>query len=552
MIADLLPLQRPRWWAIGAGVLTTALVILLQLHHGFYASDLGGDPDEPAHAVTSLMVRDYLTTGLGQNPLQFANDYYARFPKVALGHYPPMYYLIAGVWLLPFRSIAALGLLQALQIGLLAATTAWLLRRHLPAWASALIALAWSLTPFVLKQSVLVMSDLQLALLCLWSALAWSRFLETRTLGWSLAFGGLAAAAILTKASAWSLALLPGLSLLFTQRWSLLKSWRLWAAMVPVLVLALPWQLWSSKITARGMTGMSPPQHLQAAIPFYAETLPRVLGWAIASVLVISLLHHLTTVVRRRAMSADAAVLWSLLIATMVIVLVVPAGLTSRYLMPLFFPALIIAVIELLGFSAWFASRLHRPAPLMSLASLGIVAMLTCLTLPASYDKQVTGFSTAINHILAHSPTNGDVRLLVESDARGEGALVAAAAFQLTHPTRPIAVLRASKELASQDWMGRGYTLRVGTAADTLRLLDQRHVDWVVLDTSLPDSLVTPDHLMLEQALRSENSGWLHQADQPVERASGHTGSLQLYHRQPIAPPLQLSQHEQPTPATTH
>lgn len=549
MIADLTHPQRPIWWVICTAVVTASLVLLMQAQHGFYASDLGGDPDEPAHAVTSLMVRDYLTDGLGQNPLRFANDYYARFPKVALGHYPPMYYLVAGIWLLPFRNIAALGLLQALQIGLLAATTLWLLRRCLPMWASALVALAWSLTPFVLKLSLLVMSDLQLALLCLWSAMAWERFLETRKLAWSLAFGGLAAAAILTKASAWSLALLPGLSLLFTHRWSLVKSWRLWIACMPVVVLALPWQLWSSKITARGMTGMTPPQHFQAAVPFYAETLPRVLGWPIALVLVIAVLYHMCTIVRRKAMASDTAVLWSLLIATLVIVLAIPAGLTSRYLMPLFFPALFLAVVELQTFASWFAKRLQRSPTTMHDAVLVVVGSLTFLMLPVRYDKQVTGFASALNLILTQSANDREVRILAESDARGEGALIAAAAFHPINDSRPITMLRASKELASQDWMGRGYTLRANTRSDALRLLNERHVDWVLLDTSVPESSQTPDQRLLTEALGSANSGWHRHGDQPVVRALGNTGNLQLYQRHPTAPPMHLSQHDQPTPA---
>jgi len=50
------------------------------------------------------------------------------------------------------------------------------------------------------------------------------------------------------------------------------------AAVVPVALLALPWQLWSSRITERGMTGMTPWQHWQEAVPFYAERCPASLA----------------------------------------------------------------------------------------------------------------------------------------------------------------------------------------------------------------------------------------------------------------------------------
>lgn len=552
MNAETLHHNRPWFWVISTGIVTAALVLLLQVQHGFYASDLGGDPDEPAHAVTSLMVRDYLATSLGENPLTFANAYYARFPKIALGHYPPMYYLIAGVWLLPFRNVASLGVLQALQIGLLAATTVWLLRHRLPLWAGALIALAWSLTPFVLKLSVLVMSDLQLALLCLWSAMAWARFLDTPKLGWSLAFGCLAAAAILTKASAWSLALLPGLSLVFTQRWALLRSWRLWAATLPVLVFALPWQLWSSKITARGMTGMTPTQHVTAAVPFYAEALPRALGWSIITIIAVALLHRLIVVMRRQAITSDAAVLWSLMIATMVIVLTIPAGLTSRYLMPLFFPTLIVTIIELHGLATSLAHKYRQSPMTLQLALLVVVSSLTIAGMPGRYDKQVVGFGSALTHIVTHNGAGQAVRLLTDSDARGEGALVVAAAFHAGSGDQHLAVLRASKELASQDWMGRDYKLRANTPAETLHLLDQRNVNWVILDMSLPRESRTLDHAVLQEAMHVANSGWVQQPDQPVTRALGHTGVLELFHRQWDVPSSQFSQHVQPTSVSLH
>ncbi len=523
-------------WALSTGIIATVMALLLQSHHGFYRSDLGADPDEPAHAVTSLMVRDYLADGIGQNPLTFAKDYYARYPKVALGHYPPMYYLVAGVWLLPWRSIAALGVLQAMQLGLLATTTMWMLRRKLPGWIAASITLASCAMPFITKLSVMVMSDLQLALLCLWSALAWQRFMETRRPLWSLAFGLLAAAAILTKGSAWSLALLPGLSILFTRDWRLLSDWRTWIATAPVALFALPWQLWSSKITAHGMTGMTPSQHFSAAVPFYAETLPNVLGPVIVALMTVALLIHLVRWCYGRRMDTGTAVLWALVIATMIIVLAIPAGLTSRYLMPLFFPVLILLVGEMQKGLRWAeASRITH------IVSKGAVATATLFTLPSTYDKEVVGFSQAITAIIKQSANDGDLRLLAESDARGEGALVAAAAFTPADGSRRISVLRGSKELADQDWMGRDYKLRATTEASTLHVLAEQKVDWVMFDDSVPPGQSTQAHALLAQALQSPGSGWEVARSELVHRMPGASGYLKLYHRSNTAASAQLS-----------
>lgn len=523
---------RARWFVIAsAGLLAMLLTLFLQQRQGFYTSDLGSDPDEPAHAVTSLMVRDYLAEALGQNPLRYAEAYYARFPKVALGHYPPLYYLVAGVWLLPVRSCAALGVLQALQVGLLAATTVGLMRNRLPMALATIAVVAWSVMPYLQKLSLIVMSDLQVALLCLWSALAWHQYLKTEKLKWSLAFGFLAAAAILTKGSAWSLALLPGLSLLLTLNWRPLLKLQTWAAVVPVAVLALPWQLWSSRITARGMNGLSPNQHFQEAVPFYAEALPRSLGLPVFVILICALTWALIEWLKGRRMDTLKAVLCSLLLATLVIVLLIPAGLTSRYLMPLFFPALALAVLETTTFTRWAADRFKLSTQLLQPAMLGLLAVVTGFTQPALYQKNVTGFDQAFESIVARSQGDSDLRMLAVTDARGEGALVAAAAFHAPTATQRIAMLRGSKELSDQDWMGRGFTLRAHSADEVLALLLKREVDWVVLENTLPQEQQTPVHQLVPAALAKPDSGWILQTPLPVRRSSEDSGLLQLYQR---------------------
>ncbi len=512
--------------SLSAGMVAMVLTALLQWQHGFYTSDLGADPDEPAHAVTSVMVRDYLAEHLGENPIKFAQDYYTRFPKVALGHYPPLYYLVAGVWLLPSRSLAALGLLQAFQLGLLVATSAWVLGRRLPRWLAAAVPLAWSLMPYVQKLAVMVMSDFQVALFCLWSAVAWWRFMETKRLGWSLAFGFLAAAAILTKGSAWSLALVPGLSILAMKDWRLLWNWRLWLAPLPVAALAIPWQLWSSRITERGMTGSTPSQHFAQAVPFYAETLPRVIGSAVAVAVAFALVFVGLRWLRGRRLGLDTAVLWALVLGTLAVVLIIPAGLTSRYLLPLFFPVLIIVVLEIY----------QLPNARAQMAILILLALCTGLTLPAAYQKNVSGFGLALWKMEAQSPQDPDLRMLAISDARGEGAFVAAAAFDDAADRKRATVLRGSKELSEQDWMGRGFVAKAATPAAVLDLLNRRQIDWVALDLSAPADYSASVHTLLAQTLAQPDSGWLRLASQPVTRDLGQGGTVELYTRKiPLA-----------------
>jgi hypothetical protein len=62
------------------------LVVALQAAGGAYASGFGGYPDEPAHVVTSLMMRDFIVGLDFCHPLQFVQQYFLHYPKVAIGH----------------------------------------------------------------------------------------------------------------------------------------------------------------------------------------------------------------------------------------------------------------------------------------------------------------------------------------------------------------------------------------------------------------------------------------------------------------------------------
>src|SRR5687768_1057590 len=76
-------------YLIAVFALLLAEVLLLQWLGGAYASGFGGHPDEAAHYVSSLMVRDFLPQAASGHPMQFAQSYYLHYPKVAIGNWPP-------------------------------------------------------------------------------------------------------------------------------------------------------------------------------------------------------------------------------------------------------------------------------------------------------------------------------------------------------------------------------------------------------------------------------------------------------------------------------
>jgi hypothetical protein len=476
----------PGWFA---GVLFSLLFLTslgFQIHSGAWRSDFGGHADEAAHVVTSLMVRDYLAGGFLEtpHPKRYAEEYYERFPKVALGHYPPGFYLVASAGLLPFRSGEALLVLM----NLIAAGTGllvWSLGRRLldHDGQAALIAFLYVVLPQTRTYTAIIMADLLLVFLGLLAALSFHSFLRSGSARDALFFGLAAAGAILTKGSGIGLALLPPVALLLSGKGKWFLSPRLWLAPVPVLVLALPWMLFSMGITQEGMQASDPLEWFKAAVPFYGSGAVREVGWgAVAALFAAAGFGGFRIARRRQFLKEEEAVLWALLVCGIVIPLAVPAGLDHRYLMP------VIPSILLLGVSV--VRRLAgQKGTLAGTLAIGVFALVVFGETLRPVQKLYTGASAVVQRILEDvgqegkgGPTPG---LLVVSNATGEGALIAAAA--LAAPDS-LVVERGSKRLSTSDWMGRGYRQAFATPQELEGILSARGIDYLVCDPPPADT----------------------------------------------------------------
>ncbi|WP_395747340.1 ArnT family glycosyltransferase [Prosthecobacter sp.] len=533
-----------RWtWAVFAACLLLSVIHLTT--SGALDSDLAGDPDEAAHAVTALMLRDYFAGGWLQPPMRFATAYYADFPKVALGHYPPGWYLLGGLWLLPWVSIKSLLILQAVYLAALGALLCRLASKFTSLPAAAVAGLLVAAMPLTLKQSQFVMSDLLLACLCLLSVFAWACYLHEPTVRRALSFGFIATAAILTKGSALGLCAVPIVATILTRRWALLARVSWWLSALPVALSAGPWMLYSSRITAEGMSHQSLGAFLQEAAAFYATALPEVLGWLFALLALAGLGGLLQLSGRNSRHAGLAAALWGLLVGMAAIMLLVPAGTTTRYLLPLL-PALLLAAVLTADRMCATLSTLRWPVFLLLVAGgFACVAQWP--------EKHVSGFSAAVMRVgIPHpQPDARSESWLVVSDPRGEGAIIAAAAFACGQRSpSPLRVCRGSKELASSDWLGRGYQPAFSTAPELLRHLDTLRVSHVFLDLSVPEEKRLPHDRLLHAALQSAGPLWRLDFQQPVSRIHGETGLLWVYAR--TQPPPAAPAQRGPASAALH
>lgn len=506
-------------------IASLALNIYFVQTQGGWRSDLGGDPDEAAHAVTSLMLHDYMAGGWGTPPMVFARDFYQAFPKVALGHYPPGYYLLAGIWLMPASSIHALLVLQAVLAAVLSALVYRMASRLVGLSASIVTAALLSLLPVCLQNVHLIMSDLLVLILCLAAALLWRDYLSRPTLARALGFGMLAAAAVLTKGSAMGICLIPPSTTVITRRWHLLKKPSWWLCGLPVAFLAGPWMLYSAPITAEGMLHIPLADFLPQALRYYAGMLPLILGWPLALLCIGGLARLLLLAAHRHSPlhTPSAAVLCGMVAGAAAIILAIPAGLTERYLLPML-PALLIGAAALVTWIGRSLPALRWPA-LLALASCALL-------LPPWPKKEVTGFSAAVRHTGVPRPGQQTEAWLAVSDPRGEGAIIAAAAFDCQERAPSLLrIYRGTKELSTSDWMGRGYVLAFQEDSQLLDHLDKLQVKRVFLDLSVPASKRLQHELQIEKVLGASDGRWSLDFEQPVTRSPGIHGKLLIYKR---------------------
>ena len=337
----------PWKWALGAFYVALQIVVLFQYLGGAYSSELGGHPDEPAHYVTGLMIRDYLASGFHSGPMTYAKDYYDHYPKVALGNWPPVFYLIQSAWTLPFTpSHASVLRLMAVLTALLAALLFLALKREFGPMKAAFGATLLLALPLIQQHAGMVMTEIPVALLSLLATLCFARFLEREEALDSVLFGLFAALAILTKGSGLMLALVPPLALLFSRKFHLLKKLSFWYPVPIVLVLCGPWT-WKFREEARAGWMEDNPSwsFTQQALLYYPKKLVLAVGVVMAIIAVIGLATKLFP----RAKGHPPSALWSaagaLLFGVLFMHLLVPCGLEPRHLVPAL-PALVMSKLR--------------------------------------------------------------------------------------------------------------------------------------------------------------------------------------------------------------
>jgi hypothetical protein len=458
------------------------LVLAMQVYSGAYLVEPGSYSDDVAHLMNGMVLRDYLTSALGHDPMAFAQGYYASYPKIAPLMWPPLFHVALGLFLLPGWPAGAGSLVF---VALIAGWLGWRLytvaRTVSPGMGLWLVPLLVLTTPLVASLFSVVMLDIAIAALSLEACHWLARYWRSGATRHAALFGLFVAFACLTKGNGVALVLAPAAFIAITGRFDMLRRPGLyWAALI-VVTLAGPLLLISARNDAAiGDFGFISVAEMFRRVVFYSTHLWRQLGPAVLAFAVVGVIATL----RRRRDKDTAAVLAAALLAVLMasatfhILMPVKAAVT-RYLTVAIGP---IVVFALLG--AWEAARRAYPVYWRTSAFGLLAALIVVATLaarPAVRIVKPLGYRSVVAAMAAAGELPGR-RVLIVGDEIGEGAFVAEAA--ISRLSTPPTIVRGSKFLASDTWNGHNFRMTYSSPDELYKDLHAYGIEYVVVDQS--------------------------------------------------------------------
>ncbi len=448
------------------------------------------------------MVRQYALALLDfqlPNPMRFAEAYYTHYPKLGIGQWPPVFYLIEGGWTLLFgpshRSVMLL-------LGLIVVAALWMVHQITSRLAGPVLALGavalLLMRGTVVRFSYQVEPDMLLAVVSLAAALAFARYVSKP--GWrnSLAWSALAVLAILIKGNAFALAFLPLVYVAISRRFDLLRRADFWAPGGVVGLLCGPWYwitrgIWTHTNTKLGteFIWVNPV----AVTRLHHFGLGLLAGGAAGMVIACGREGRCP---RRRLADVMAA----LLVAWTAFHTLSPVGGGPRKHLLVLLLLAAFSMVSIRALSSWAGGKGIPPPLAAGCLTIGL-ALSFRSGLPGSSTKPRAMGAAAAR--IVDSKNLQRAAILVSSKGVGEGSLIAEMALRQPDPQHYI--LRASQLLAHGDWYDRRYELAVRTPAAVAELLDTVPVAAVVVDNRRGPRAV-PHHELLEEMLRERPGEW--------------------------------------------
>ena len=505
-------------------VLFFGVAVLLQSLAGAYRADLNGYPDEPAHLLTGLMVRDYVMSGFSQRPMQFAEAYYLHYPKIAFGIWPPLFHFTEAVWflLIPPSRAAALVLQALITAGLAASLAVVTVRRF--GWVIGLAAgLAFTALPTVQSFTGMVMADNLMALIAFWAMLAIAGYLRDGTTRQAVLAGALVGLALATKSNGAAAGLIMPIALVLRREYRRLVTWRTLLAAAVALAIALPWQILAASFWTRTLSAN--PQSWSRAVRMlglHAIIYSQAVGFVILTASIIGFICEVVLPYRQQKTdpfwASAAGLLGGMFLFGMAPFPAEPRYHVAGYAALVLFAASGVSRLAAALPLRWIPEQVRRPA-LVALAAL--LFAITTFSVPP---RNALGFAEAAEALISNPAFRNSV-VLVSSGGGGEGMYIAEVALRERRPSHYL--LRASKVLARSRWDGDAYEMIYTTQESLMQYLKSIPVSLVVLDEMRGPG--PPDHLLLAATVAQHPTQWRLAGAFPSAGTNSSGGRVRMY-----------------------
>jgi hypothetical protein len=502
-------------------VLLLAGTVLLQWLGGAYGSEFGGYPDESAHFITGLMLRDYIAAGCPAPPVEYAEHYYLHYPKVAFGMWGPLLHVAEAGWILLF-SPSRVSMLVLMAV--ITASLALLLYRSLVSTFGAFLALTAALL-FVALRPVQAYTGMLMAdgLVALWdfaAAMAFARYMDTRAPKYSIQFGVLVCLSIMTKGNGAALVLLPAFAILLTRKFDLIRHKYAWLGPALIGCIAGPWQYYSAK----ALNGILERQPGWVYLPDYTRSLLTYCGLALMPLIALGVYRRVIAPMRDRSIESRWAAAAALICSVWLFHCLIPApGFEPRYMIAVAPPLLMFLVAGIDDLAVRI--RVSRIPVRRRAWSLAVIVWAVFLTTSFSIPKKYYhGFDEVAE--LLEKPDYKDSVILVSSEADGEGMLISEVATREKRPSH--VVLRATKMLSQSNWAGEHYVLFYKTPAELMRFLKDVPVAIVVIHNER-GLFSFPHHALLKETIAAFPEEWEHVGTYPQRRHPTVESSIDVY-----------------------
>jgi len=494
---------------LAMAVVALILVRSLQIHAHADQASFDTYPDEPAHYLSGLMVRDYIAHGFSGSPVRFAIDYYLHIPYFGVGHWPPLFYVLEGLWMMVFGQsrVAVLWLIASIT-ALLLATIFLVARRFVSAPAAACAGLLFCLLPQVEWNNNLVMTDTTVALLGLWATLALGRYLNTKRTSFALGFGILTGMTILTKYTGLYLMLLPIAFVVLRRRWGMLRQWSFW---LPLGVVGIIWLPWLALTHRFARTGLRLEDFASLSkVPLYLKIFLLQNGLVLGALLAVA---WVLVLLKWKSLNELETVLLLQPPVLGLLMLVAPVPTEGRYLIPTL-PALILLMCLAVrrvsdgGEAHRLASARHwgTAFPLAFTLLYGGWAL-------ASFPRAQRNKLRPVADFVLQSKELRSASILVPANA--EGGMIAE--FAMRDPARAERILaRPNKVLSKSDWNGSKYEFYYATAAEAEQYFEQNPIDLVIVRKLLQGNVPPPERLVAD-VVNQFPQRWKAVAEFPVD-----------------------------------